>query len=141
MSKGDLIDYLRSVAPVAEAIARQESGPQYPELEFPEEIRSKVEKLLGTIPEFADLPKKMLRAVSWTSSISFFRLAISILERLSLRDDPNQIIDDLVDLAARKSASTFYLAGIGGIALSKAVRLTDQISIVTASDLAPSSAR
>ena len=97
--------------------------------------------LLRSIPELKDLENKTLRRISGGGSISFSRVAISILERLSLGDEPEQIHDDLVNFVSRKSVTNFYLAGIAGISLPEKLQLTDQASIISADDILPSSAR
>lgn len=141
MTRKVFVDYLDEIAATVTQIQEREPGPQYPELEFPEEIRLRVEEFLRSIPELKDLEDKTLRRISGGGSISFFRVAISILERLSLGDDPEKIHDDLVDFVSRESVTNFYLAGIGGISLPEKLQLTDQASIISADDISPSMAR
>lgn len=141
MTRNELVDYLGEVAEAVAQIPKRAPGPDRPDLEFPEEMRSQVERLLRSIPELEDLEEKSLRRISGGGSLSFFRVAISILERLSFGDEPKKIYDDIVDFVTRKSVANFYLAGIGGISLPEKLRLTDQVSIVSAGDISPNLAR
>jgi hypothetical protein len=141
MSRERLVELLEQVSPTARAIPKSLPGPQTPDIEFPEVIRSRVEASLRSVPEFARIEEYTLQTISWGSSISFFRLSISVLERLSVGVDPDQIVNDLVDFAGRATVRTYYLAGIGGISLEKTLQLTDRLSLVAAADLQPSSAK
>lgn len=141
MTRNAFVNYLGEIAAIVTQIPKREPGPQYPELEFPEEIRLRVEELLRSVPELKGLEEKTLRRISGGGSLSFFRVAISILERLSLGDEPEQIHDDLVDFVSRESVTNFYLAGIGGISLPEKLQLTDQASIISADDILPSMVR
>jgi len=141
MTRNAFVSYLSEIAATVTQIPEHEPGPQRPELEFPEKLRSRVKELLRAIPELKDLEEKTLRRISGGGRLSFSRVAISILERLSLGDEPKQIRDDIVDFVSRKSVANFYLAGIGGISLPKKLQITDQASIISADDISPSWAR
>ena len=141
MAHKEFIDYLYQVLATITQYSKFTSGPEYPELEFPEEIRSKVEQLLRLIPELKNLEQKTLRRISGGGSIRFFRVAISILERLSLGDKPEKIYEDLIDFVTRKKLPNFYLAGISGISLSKKLELTEKITIISPDDISPNMVR
>jgi hypothetical protein len=141
MSQEKLIEFLRVAAPKVRDALRQQPEPQHPDIEFPEEIRSQTEALLRTIPQLAGIDKKMFNLPNSGSSISFFRLAISTLERLSYGTAPKDILNDLVDIATRDRAKCFVLAGITGVSLENRIDFDEEISLLTASDLAPSTAK
>ena len=141
MSREALIDLLSKVRPAVEPIAARQPGPQNPEIEFPEPIRSRIEKLLQSVPELSNIESQSLRTISWGSSISFFRLAISVLERLSLTDDPTRIVDDLIDFSIKRRIGNYHLSGISGISIAKTLSLAPNIKLVTEDDIPPSKAR
>jgi len=141
MSCDSLVKYFKDISKTVVQLSRDEPRLEHPGLEFPNDIKSRVEVLLQSLPELDGIEKKTLRRISGGGSISVARIATSVLERLSLGDQPESICADLVDFVCQKDVPNYYLAGISGIALADKLTLSDQVSLVTADNIAPNWAR
>lgn len=114
---------------------------EYPELEFPSENREAVEGLLRRMKRLDGIEKKMLRSVTWGASLNIPSLARSLLERLSLGDEPGAIAADFLDFFNKTSHHVYYMAGISGLELDKSVQLAPNIKLAPIEEIRASAAR
>lgn len=131
---GRMVDRIRSLAPKAPM-------SQYPELEFPSEDWRAVEQALRSVKQIEGIEKKMLRSVTWGASLNATSIARSLLERLSLGDEPDIIVADLLDFFKKTDHHTYYMAGISGLDLDEAVGLEPNIKLAPIEDIQASAAR